>query len=328
MPGRRPRERFGQALLIALAAHLCMAAWHPYSERQQSPSQPLLVDAIELLEVPPPIQTGGGSPDGVEPDPKKAGVPEPAVETPRPIAAPVIRKQAPPAEQAAPPAPPEPTPEEPSATYEELLQDLDSEASMQVPLKAARSTFIRATSGGAQRGRLLQGSGPGAGGGKSDKRVRDQFAFGGPTGTFSAQVCAIPSGTFSLSQIGDCPLLATFQADRINIPVRSFNEGFPGISERTEWFAIKYTGQFEAKRTGSYLFRLHSDDGSRLYIDGQLVIDNDGAHAPRSRIASVVLNQGKHSFVVKYFQGPRETLALQLFVTPPGKHEKTFRPRF
>ncbi|WP_081658613.1 PA14 domain-containing protein [Sporomusa ovata] len=71
-------------------------------------------------------------------------------------------------------------------------------------------------------------------------------------------------------------------------------------------------------------FALNSDDGSRLYIDGNLAIDNDGIHSLAMEEASVFLNPGTHSIRVEYFQGPRYELALQLFITPPGGEQTIF----
>src|SRR5205807_5309747 len=62
----------------------------------------------------------------------------------------------------------------------------------------------------------------------------------------------------------------------LNIPLQSFNQGFPGVTKRFEWFAIDYTGRFWIAQPGLYRFSLISDDGSKLYIDDALVIENDG----------------------------------------------------
>src|SRR4029077_7878148 len=58
----------------------------------------------------------------------------------------------------------------------------------------------------------------------------------------------------------------------LNIPGRDFQEGFPGVSKRLEWFAIDYTGRFWIEKPGLYHFALPSDDGSRLYVDNQIVV--------------------------------------------------------
>ena len=55
---------------------------------------------------------------------------------------------------------------------------------------------------------------------------------------------------------------------------------------------------------GSYEFRLGSDDGSLLYIDDELIIDNDGGHSFASVTGSVDLEEGYHSLRLEYFQGP------------------------
>jgi len=110
----------------------------------------------------------------------------------------------------------------------------------------------------------------------------------------------------------------------IDIPERRFDEGFPGISDRYEWFAVRYQGTGFFPRGGDYTFRLHSDDGARLFIDGRLVVNNDGLHAPQSASGTVHLSAGNHEVVVEYFQGPRYYIALQLFWTVPGSPEAIF----
>ncbi len=107
----------------------------------------------------------------------------------------------------------------------------------------------------------------------------------------------------------------------MNIPRRNFTEGFPGITDRFEWFAIDYTGSFWIGNPGKYRFALLSDDGSRLYIDGRRVIDNDGVHPVIVKYAIVKLIAGRHRIRVSYFQGPRAQLALVLGVAEPGADE-------
>jgi hypothetical protein len=173
------------------------------------------------------------------------------------------------------------------------------------------------------------GGGPGGNGhgfgGMSDK---DAELFGGEHGAFRGQVCPIPVGTPSIKSLGRCQPIKEIYTDTFNIPSRSFKLGFPGLPGQNEWFAILYTGSFIVKRSGLYHFRLSSDDGSILQIDDQLVIDNDGNHAPLSRRGALDLSEGKHELRLRYFQGPRTLVALQLFVTPPGRGEHLFRPAF
>jgi outer membrane protein OmpA-like peptidoglycan-associated protein len=116
----------------------------------------------------------------------------------------------------------------------------------------------------------------------------------------------------------------TIYTDRLDIPIRDFSEGFPGVTNRFEWFGLLYTGQVQIERAGDYTWRLSSDDGSRLWIDGQQVIDNDGQHGTDSAEGKVALARGVHEIKVWYFQGPATEISLQLFITPPGGQEKIF----
>jgi hypothetical protein len=109
---------------------------------------------------------------------------------------------------------------------------------------------------------------------------------------------------------------ATFVMPALQVLPRDFKAGFPGLSADgeplVEWFAIRFVGQIDVTRTAEYTFRLTSDDGARLYIDDQLVIDNDGVHPPVAKDGSIQLTEGKHDIVVEYFQGPRYSMALLL----------------
>jgi hypothetical protein len=118
--------------------------------------------------------------------------------------------------------------------------------------------------------------------------------------------------------------VGTIYASQLNIPPQDFKLGFPGVTRRVEWFAIDYTGRFWVEKPGDYGFSLTSDDGANLYIDGELVIDNDGQHPPRERIGVARLSHGVHSIRVSYFQGPRYHVALVLKVAPPGEELRIF----
>jgi hypothetical protein len=58
-------------------------------------------------------------------------------------------------------------------------------------------------------------------------------------------------------------------------------------------------------------FTLSSDDGSNLYIDGGLLISNDGLHATQAKSTSKFLAWGIHSFELDFFQGAGQ-MSLQL----------------
>jgi outer membrane protein OmpA-like peptidoglycan-associated protein len=112
--------------------------------------------------------------------------------------------------------------------------------------------------------------------------------------------------------------------DRLDVAPRDFDQGFPGVTDRFEWFGVVYTGTFEVTQPGDYKFRTLSDDGSMLWIDDKEVVANDGIHGPGEGEGDITLAKGLHKMRVWYFQGPATTIALQLFITPPKGTEKIF----
>jgi beta-glucosidase len=75
--------------------------------------------------------------------------------------------------------------------------------------------------------------------------------------------------------------------------------GVPGTN-----FSAKWTGTLTPPVTGTYTFGLTSDDGSRLIINGQQVIDNWRDQAPNTETAQVALTAGQPVQIeVDYYQG-------------------------
>ncbi|MGK0674644.1 MAG: DUF6701 domain-containing protein [Halothiobacillaceae bacterium] len=67
----------------------------------------------------------------------------------------------------------------------------------------------------------------------------------------------------------------------------------PDILPRGDDFSIRWEGYLIPPRTGGYVFRTYSDDGIRLWVNGNQVINAWNDHAPRYDYSSVVnLNEG------------------------------------
>ena len=134
----------------------------------------------------------------------------------------------------------------------------------------------------------------------------------------------LPQNTQSLETLTSLTPQGSIYTTSLNVPPQDFLIGFPGITKRFEWFAIDYSGKFWIESPGLYRFRLTSDDGAMLYIDGQLIIDNDGVHQTAVRLGSLRLAGGLHTLRVPYFQGPGDTVALILDVAGPGEQARLF----
>lgn len=69
-------------------------------------------------------------------------------------------------------------------------------------------------------------------------------------------------------------------------------------------FALAFDATFNTAKDSSHTFELQSDDGSKLYIDDKLVIDNDGQHGMSDglKTARINLSAGQHKLRLEYFQ--------------------------
>jgi len=72
---------------------------------------------------------------------------------------------------------------------------------------------------------------------------------------------------------------------------------------RADSVAVAFDGYIHIATAGSYSFVLASDDGSKLYIDGKTVVDNDGDHGVVTANGSIDLQPGKHAIRVEWFNG-------------------------
>ncbi len=112
----------------------------------------------------------------------------------------------------------------------------------------------------------------------------------------------------------------TFVTPNLDIPKRDYTEGFPTPKMQSviEDFAIRFRGKLAIDTPGLYRFGLYSDDGAKLYIDGRLVVDNDGVHT-KGKGGSITLSKGIYPVEIQYFQGPRYFIALQWYYAPPNE---------
>lgn len=130
----------------------------------------------------------------------------------------------------------------------------------------------------------------------------------------------VPGG--QIHRMPDFDLLTpiyTFVTPNLDISKRDYTEGFPTpeMQSVVEDFAIRFRGELAIDTPGLYIFGLYADDGAKLYIDGTLVVDNDGIHAAKGETGSITLSTGVHPVEIHYFQGPRYAIALQWYYAPP-----------
>ena len=87
-----------------------------------------------------------------------------------------------------------------------------------------------------------------------------------------------------------------------------------------EYFGLIFTGFIKIPTEGVYNFSITSNDGSRLYIANQLVVDNDGWHGSIEKSGQAALKDGFHPLRLLYFQAGGEKM-LKIFIKSPGKEK-------
>jgi len=88
-------------------------------------------------------------------------------------------------------------------------------------------------------------------------------------------------------------------------PQINFNwaDGGPDPTVGANNFSVRWTGEVEAPFTETYTFHTNSDDGVRLWVDGQLLIDNWTDHAnTEDRGTTDLIAGGTYNVVMEYYE--------------------------
>ena len=94
--------------------------------------------------------------------------------------------------------------------------------------------------------------------------------------------------------------------------------GLDKINPQKDEFALRFTGKLKVEKAGEYTFYIHSNDGSCLYIDKNLVVNHNGLHgADLEKTGKIWLEAGLHPIRLDYFQAGGG-LFLQVKYSGPG----------
>ena len=74
-------------------------------------------------------------------------------------------------------------------------------------------------------------------------------------------------------------------------------------SKLSDHFMVRWSGTVQIAKAGEYSFHTSSDDGSRLYIDGMLVVDNWGPHSWQTKSGKITLPAGSHAIKAIFHEG-------------------------
>ncbi|HEY0652074.1 MAG TPA: PA14 domain-containing protein [Chryseosolibacter sp.] len=86
---------------------------------------------------------------------------------------------------------------------------------------------------------------------------------------------------------------------------------------RADNYAFEFNGYVNVPSEGVYTFYTNSDDGSKLYIGEEEIVNNDGVHTATEKSGVVALKAGRHAIKVTYFD-QAATEILQVSYSGPG----------
>jgi hypothetical protein len=78
--------------------------------------------------------------------------------------------------------------------------------------------------------------------------------------------------------------------------------GISTLSTRRFDFSASFTGWFICPADGVYTFSTESDEGSLLYLNNQLIVNNDGVHGMLEGSGRIGLRAGAYPIRIDYFQ--------------------------
>lgn len=146
-------------------------------------------------------------------------------------------------------------------------------------------------------------SGPDTGGERRPLRSEDGNSGVPPLPAESVWKLSLYQADHTLNMVPDVTALAlvgTNKLEKINMASRYDFENYitPVPSSNYAW---TIEGRVTISRAGSYQWCLTSSDGSRLLLDSQLTVNNDGIHGAYKRCADQYMRVGDHAVLVEGF---------------------------
>ncbi|WP_291287188.1 family 20 glycosylhydrolase [Flavobacterium sp.] len=92
-------------------------------------------------------------------------------------------------------------------------------------------------------------------------------------------------------------------------------------TKKERYIGLKFDGYLYIPETGNYTFSTLSDDGSKLFIDNELIVNNDGIHWLNEAYGTAKLEKGFHKINISYFDQIGGT-TLNCFIQPEGKEKQ------
>ncbi|MEO5666245.1 MAG: PA14 domain-containing protein, partial [Nocardioides sp.] len=151
-------------------------------------------------------------------------------------------------------------------------------------------------------------------GGPHDVRIDYFEAGGGARAEFNYErvgdVVATTDGGYAAEYFANRDLAGTPLLTRTDDTVDfNWGGGSPGDGVPVNNFSARWTKTLNVAEAGAYKFTVTSDDGVRLFVDGQPVIDKWVLQGATTHTATCQLSQGSHQVVLEYFEANGDAVA-------------------
>ncbi len=110
---------------------------------------------------------------------------------------------------------------------------------------------------------------------------------------------------YMLDQLSSLPDFGTLDpigeeiVSQINFASTGGNFAGSGLSDDV---GAVFTGFIDVPTSETYTLYVESDDGSKLYIGNELIVDNDGLHGMQEESGEIALGEGLHAITVEFFE--------------------------
>jgi YVTN family beta-propeller protein len=128
------------------------------------------------------------------------------------------------------------------------------------------------------------------------------FASGGLTARY-----------YNTIDLSGAPVITRNEAINFN-----WGSGSPGTGVNSNNFSARWIGRVVVPTAGSYRFQTESDDGVRLWVNGQLVVNNWSDHSPKTNTTSAFsyLAGQQVDVVMEYYERSGGAVARLRWLTP------------
>lgn len=91
-------------------------------------------------------------------------------------------------------------------------------------------------------------------------------------------------------------------------------------------FSIEWEGYIQISKKGIYKFATRSDDGSQLYLNERIIVDNGGCHSLRYVSSNILLDKGVYRIKITYFDSGGESAMKLLWSSPEDNGKEHLIP--